>query len=73
MVVVALLGAAAIVTRGNAGPPPGWMVWKNLPKNLSEGHSSRGQIVIEVMPDTPNSLPGMKLLIPVKDQKQNGE
>ena len=69
VIAVATIGAAAIITRGNAGPPPGWS-WRNLPKALAEGRATGGQIIIEVVPDAQIPNGGMKLTIPL--QKQNG-
>ena len=65
VLVAAVLGAAAIITRGNAGPPPGYLNWKELPKNFSQGRATSGQMVIEVVPDNPDS-PSIKLLLPMK-------
>ena len=72
IVVVAVLSAAAIITRGNAGPPPGYLNWSKLPKNYSQGHATSGEMVIEVVPDEPNRVPGIKLLLPY-NSKQNGD
>ena len=66
IVVVALLGVAAIITRGNAGPPPGYLNWRELPKNFSQGRATSGQMVIEVVPDNQDGTPGIKLLLPTK-------
>ena len=66
VVVVAVLGIAAIITRGNAGPPPGYLNWKDLPKNFSQGRGTSGSLAIEVVPDDPNSPPGIKLRLPAK-------
>src|SRR5689334_11717926 len=65
VVVMAVLGIAAVMTRGNAGPPPGYLSWKDLGKNFSSGKSTAGQMMIEVVPDNPDS-PGIKLLLPTK-------
>jgi hypothetical protein len=65
VVVFAILGVAAIITRGNAGPPPGWLSWKDLPKNFSQGRPTSGQIMIVVVPDNPDS-PNIKLVLPTK-------
>lgn len=72
IVVAAVLGAAAIITRGNAGPPPGYMNWMRLSKNLAQGRTTSGDLVIEVVPDEANRPPGMKLLIPY-NPKQAGD
>jgi hypothetical protein len=72
VVLVAVLGAAAIITRGNAGPPPGYMNWIRLSKNLAQGHATSGDMVIEIVADEPNRAPGVKLLIPY-NPKQAGD
>ena len=69
---VATFGAAAIITRGNAGPPPAYR-WRNLPTALAGGQSTYGPVILEIVPDDPNSSIGMKLTIPLKKQKPNGE
>jgi len=65
VVVVAVLGIAAVMTRGNAGPPPGYLSWKDLGKNFSSGKSTAGQMVIEIVPDNPDDS-SIKLLLPTK-------
>ena len=72
LIAVATLGAAAIITRGNAGPPPAYR-WRNLPTALASGQSTAGGVLLEIVPDDPNSSIGMKLIIPLKKQKANGE
>lgn len=72
ILVVAVLGVAAIVTQGNAGPPPGYYNWMKLSQNLSEGRATSGDLQIEIVADEPNRTPGVKLLIPYKP-KQSGE
>ncbi len=62
LISVAMLGAATIITRANAGPPPGY-VWRNLPKNLSAGQSTNGSVIVEIVPDGGAAI---KLIIPVK-------
>ena len=66
VVVIAVLGVAAIITRGNAGPPPGYLNWRELPKNFSQGRTTSGSMAIEIVPDNPNSPPGLKLILPTK-------
>ena len=66
IVVFAVLGVAAIITRGNAGPPPGYLNWRELPKNFSQGRTTSGSMAIEIVPDNPNSPPGIKLILPTK-------
>lgn len=65
IVVFVILGVAAIITRGNAGPPPGYLSWKDLSKNFSQGRTTSGRMVIEVVPDNPDS-PAIRLLLPTK-------
>lgn len=65
IVVFAVLGVAAIITRGNAGPPPSYLNWKDLPKNFSNGKTTAGQMLIEVVPDNPDSA-SIRLLLPTK-------
>ena len=72
ILVVAVLGAAAIITRGNAGPPPGYFNWMRLSKNYAQGRTTSGEMVIEVVADEPNRTPGIKLLIPY-NSKQTGD
>ncbi len=67
LVGIAMLGAAAIITRGNAGPPS-YYAWRNLPEALSQGRATQGGIDIEIVPEGS----GMKLIVPLKN-KQNGE
>jgi hypothetical protein len=71
ILVMAVLGAAAIITRGNAGPPPGYLNWVRLSRNFSQGRTTSGDLVIEVVPDEPNRVPSVKLLIPY-NPKQAG-
>jgi hypothetical protein len=61
---VAVIGAAAIITQGNAGPP-GSYYWKKLPQNLSKGAPTSGGIDIEIVPDA-NDGSRMKLILPMK-------
>lgn len=72
ILVVAVLGAAAIITRGNAGPPPGYFSWMKLSKNFSQGKPTSGDFIIEIVPDQPNTPPGVKLVIPY-NSKQSGD
>jgi hypothetical protein len=62
----AVIGAAAIITRANAGPPSSFF-WRKLPQNLSKGAPTNGGIDIEIVPD-PNDGSGMKLIIPMKPE-----
>lgn len=70
LISVAMLGAATIITRGNAGPPPGY-VWRKLPKNLSGGQSTSGGVIVEIVPDGGAAI---KLIIPLKQNSgSNGD
>jgi hypothetical protein len=64
---IATLGAAAIITRGNAGPPS-YYAWRNLPDALSRGRATQGGLDIEIVPEGS----GIKLIIPLKS-KENGD
>lgn len=72
LVVMAMLGAAAVITRGNAGPP-GYYRWRNLPQSLMEGRAMSGSVAIEIVPDDPNSGSEIKLLIPLRKSNKPGE
>jgi hypothetical protein len=71
ILAVAVLGAVAITTRGNAGPPDSYR-WRNLPQALAEGKSTIGGVNIEIVPDG-NSGSIMRLIIPLKKQNSPGE
>ena len=60
----AVIGAAAIITQANAGPP-GSYYWRKLPQNLSKGQPTGGGVDIMVVPDGSDGS-GMKLIIPVR-------
>jgi len=71
VIVAVVLGAAAIITRGNAGPPGSYR-WRNLPQALAKGESTVGRVDIELVPD--DQLSGrMRLIIPLKKQNTTGE
>jgi len=67
LLVATVLGAAAIITRGNAGPPPSWR-WRNLSQNLAEGKPTLGGVEVEIVPDDQVNGRMMRLLIPLKKQ-----
>ena len=67
LLVAVLLGAAAIITRGNAGPPPSWR-WRNLPQALAEGKPTLGGVEVEIVADDQVNGRMMRLLIPLKKQ-----
>jgi len=62
----AVIGAAAIIARANAGPP-GSYYWRKLPQNLSKGTPTSGGLDIEIVPDS-NDGSGMKLIIPMRPE-----
>lgn len=64
LVGTAVIGAAAIITQANAGPP-GSYYWKKLPQNLSKGAPTNGGVDIVVVPDGSEGS-GMKLIIPTR-------
>jgi hypothetical protein len=71
VIVAVMIGAAAIITRGNAGPPGSYR-WRNLPQALAKGESTSGGVDVEVVPD--DQLSGrMRLIIPLKKQSTTGE
>lgn len=71
VIVAVVLGAAAIITRGNAGPPGSYR-WRNLPQALSEGKATIGGVDVEIVPD--EQVSGrMRLIIPLKKQNTSGE
>jgi hypothetical protein len=57
---VALVGATAMITRGNAAPPPGWK-WQRLPQNLNGGVATTGSVDIEIVPEGSS----IKLIVPM--------
>ena len=72
VLVVAMIGAAAIITRGNAGPPGSYR-WRNLPQALAEGKSTAGGLDIEIIPDDARTGANMRLIIPLKKKNSPGE
>lgn len=64
VLVAVLIGVAAIITRGNAGPP-GSFRWRNLPQALAEGKPTIGGVDIEIVPE-PSSGAQMRLVMPLK-------
>ncbi len=70
--IFAVVGAAAIITRGNAGPPGSYW-WRNLPQALAEGKSTSGGLDIEIIPDNQRSGANMRLIIPLKKQNSGEE
>lgn len=72
LIAIATIGAAAIIVRGNAGPPPSY-AWRNLPAALAEGRTTGGQVLIEIVPDDQIPNGGVKLTIPLKKKNPGGE
>jgi hypothetical protein len=66
LMTTTMIGAAAIITRANAGPP-GSYLWRKLPQNLGKGTPTYGGIDIEIVPDS-NAGSGMKLIIPQRPE-----
>lgn len=48
---LAMLGAAAVITQANVGPPPGFL-WRRLSDNLKDGKTTYGSVNIEIVEDT---------------------
>jgi len=71
VIVAVLIGAAAIITRGNAGPPGSYR-WRNLPQALAEGKATIGGVDIEIVPDS-DSGAHVRLVMPLKKQSGNGD
>ena len=66
-----VIGAAAMISRGNAGPPGSYR-WRTLPQALAEGKPTTGGVDVEIMPD--NVMDGrMRLIIPLKKQNGSGD
>jgi hypothetical protein len=72
ILLAAMLGAAAIITRGNAGPPGSYR-WRNLPQALAQGQGTAGSVDIEIVPDEALTSTSMRLIIPLKKQNSPGE
>jgi heme A synthase len=71
LLAAATVGAAAIITRANAGPP-GYYRWRNLPQALLDGKPTAGGLDIEIIPDDPNVGTRMRLIIPLRKQAGQG-
>jgi len=72
LLIGVVLGAAALITRGNAGPP-GSFRWRNLPQALKDGQSTAGGVDIEIVPDDQMSNTKFRLLVPLKKNSNQGE
>ncbi|MGH9966669.1 MAG: hypothetical protein ACREBG_02385 [Pyrinomonadaceae bacterium] len=66
ILTAAVFGAATIITRANAGPPPTYL-WRNLPQNLGAGRATQGPVKIEIVAEDN----GIKLFIPLKVNKSD--
>src|SRR5690349_20052234 len=71
VLLAVVIGAAAIITRGNAGPPGSYRS-RNLPQALAEGKPTFGGVDIEIVPDS-DSGTHLRLIMPLKKQSGNGE
>ena len=69
---IATIGVAAIITRGNAGPPPSYR-WRGFASALAAGQSFAGPVILQVVPDDQLPNTGMKLTLPLKKQNAKGE
>lgn len=72
LLIVVGIGAAAIITRGNVGPP-GSFRWRNLPQALKDGQSTAGGVDIEIVPDDQMPSTKFRLLVPLKKNTNQGE
>jgi hypothetical protein len=69
VLAIGVLGGATMIVRANAGPP-GIYYWRNLPKNLTKGETTRGGLDIEIVPGDDS---GIKLIVPMKKTTEYGE
>ena len=60
LLCTAVIGAAAIMTQANAGPPPSWQ-WRKLSTNLTQGRPTYASVNIEIVEEGN----GIKLIVPV--------
>jgi hypothetical protein len=72
ILVVVTVSAAAIITRGNAGPPA-YYRWRNLPQALTQGQSTTGEVRVEIVPDSGMPHANLKLIIPLRNVKPGEE
>ena len=71
MLCTAVIGATAIMTQANAGPPPAYR-WRSLPQNLNAGRSTQGPLKVEIV-DEDNGIRLILPLKPVDSDKKTGE
>lgn len=60
LLCTAVIGAAAIITQANAGPPPSWQ-WRKLSANLAQGRPTYASVNIEIVSEGN----GINLIVPV--------
>jgi ABC-type transport system involved in cytochrome c biogenesis permease subunit len=72
ILIVGVIAAAAIITRGNAGPP-GSFRWRNLPQALTQGQATAGGVDIEIVPDEEMVGTRFRLIIPLKNPTPGAE
>jgi hypothetical protein len=71
LVAVTTLGAAAIISRANVGPPPA-LRWWDAPSALANGEAVSGNVIVEIVPDDQNTN-AIKLIIPYKKRPTGDE
>lgn len=59
LIGVGIVSASAIVSMGNAGPPPAF-VWRRLSQNLTQGRTTYGTVNIEIVSEGS----GVTLIVP---------
>jgi len=64
----AVIGAATVIVRANAGPPPSWL-WRGLPQALKDGKPTSGGVNIEIVPEGH----GITLIVPLRNTKNPGD
>lgn len=63
---VGVVGATAIVSFANAGPPQTYF-WRKLPDNLTHGRPTNGGVTIEILAEGSES--GIKLIVPLTPER----
>jgi hypothetical protein len=66
VLAAALLGAATIITKANAGPP-GYVRWQGLPQALTDGRSTQAGVDIVIVSEGS----GVKLIVPMRKANRN--
>lgn len=67
LIAAGFFSVAAVMTRGNAGPPPAYR-WRNLTQNLNDGKPTYGSTNIEIVAGD-----GIKLIVPLQPKNQPSE